>query len=514
MRRGRGVGAAGLAAALLLTGCSGADDVRPRADGGRATTSSGAPPTSSAPATAGPLAGFYDQRLDWQDCRGGFECARLEVPLDYAAPSGETIEVAVVRLPADDPRGSLLLNPGGPGASGIGYARAAGSVVSGAVRERYDIVGFDPRGVGRSAPVDCLDHSQLDRFLAIDGSPDSAQEEQALLQEWSKLGAGCYRNAPGVTAHMSTQDAARDMDVLRAALGDRSLNYLGKSYGTYLGATYAELFPRRVGRVVLDGMLDPAVTGQELVAGQAAGFQLAFRAFLADCVRRSSCPLSGGVAAAEQQVGRLLDQVDARPLRGDGGRRVTQALAVLGIAAALYDEASWSLLRQALGEALRGNGYTLLALADFYSDRGPTGRYTTNAVEALYAVNCLDRPEATELEAYRAHAAEVSESSPVFGEFIAWGSLPCATWPVPPQGTPHPIAADGARPILVVGTTRDPATPYSWARSFARQLESGRLLTFVGDGHTAYRRGNACIDEAVDAYLLDGRLPERGQRCE
>jgi pimeloyl-ACP methyl ester carboxylesterase len=510
MRRLRG-GAIALAVALAVSGCSGSADVRPDADRPSETTRSASP--TRAP-TTGPLASFYDQNLRWRDCSGGFECARLEVPLDYARPAGQTISIAVVRLPADDPRGSLLLNPGGPGASGIDYARAADIVVSREVRQRYDIVGFDPRGVGRSAPVSCLSGAELDEFLAIDGSPDTAEEEQALLRDWSALGAGCVERRPRVTAHMGTRDAARDMDILRAALGDRRLNYLGKSYGTYLGATYAELFPRRVGRVVLDGMLDPAATGQEVVAGQAAGFQLAFRAFLADCVQRSSCPLTGDVDAAERQVGRLLAEVDAQPLRGERGRPVTQALAVLGIAAALYDEGSWSLLRQALGEALRGNGYTLLGLADFYSDRGPRGRYTTNAVEALYAVNCLDRPESTELDAYRETAAELSRSSPVFGSFIAWGSLPCATWPVPPQGEPHAIAATGAKPILVVGTTRDPATPYAWARSFARQLDSGRLLTFVGDGHTAYRRGSSCVDEAVDAYLLEGRLPQAGTRCE
>jgi pimeloyl-ACP methyl ester carboxylesterase len=501
-----------VAAAVAVAGCSGTDGVRRGADETGRTEATTTAPAARAPST-GPLARYYDQRLHWSDCRGGFECARLEVPLDYDEPAGRTIEIAVVRLPADDSRGSLVLNPGGPGASGIDYARAADVVVSKAVRERYDIVGFDPRGVGRSAPVTCLTDAQLDDFLAIDGSPDTPAEEQALLAEWSGLGTGCMARRPALTEHMGTRDVARDLDVLRAALGDRRLTYLGKSYGTYIGATYAELFPGRVGRVVLDGQLDPAASGKEVAAGQAAGFQLAFRAFLADCVRRSSCPLTGGVAAAEAQVGRLLDEVDAKPLRGEPGRAVTQALAVLGIAAALYDEGSWSLLRQALGEAQRGNGYTLLALADFYSDRGPRGRYTTNAVEALYAVNCLDRPESTDLADFRAAAAEASASSPVFGAFIAWGGLPCATWPVPPQGTPQPVAAAGADPILVVGTTRDPATPYEWATSFARQLESGRLLTFVGDGHTAYRRGSACIDDAVDRYLLEGRLPARGTRC-
>lgn len=496
---------------LVVAGCAVGDDVRqdPPAAG---TTSAAA---SQPPARPAPLADFYGQQLRWQGCRDGFECSWLEVPLDYGAPDGRTIELAVVRLPVrdDDPRGSLVLNPGGPGASGVDYARAAEVVVSADVRERYDVVGFDPRGVRRSTPVDCLTDSQLDSFLAADGSPDSAAEEAQLDQDSRAFGLGCARRRPALTEHMGTRDVARDLDVLRSALGDRRLNYLGKSYGTYIGLTYAELFPHRVGRLVLDGQLDPASSSAEVAAGQAAGFQRAFRAFLADCVDRSSCPMAGSVDEAESQVGRLLDDIDARPLRGEPGRPVTQALTVLGVAAALYDEGSWELLRRAFAEATRGQGATFLALADFYSDRGPDGRYTTNSIEALYAVNCLDRPEETDLAAFRAAAVEMTRTSPVFGAFLAWGSLPCATWPFPPQGSPHPIAATGARPILVVGTTRDPATPYEWARSVTRELDAGRLLTFVGDGHTAYRRGSSCIDRAVDGYLLDGRLPAGGTRC-
>ena len=509
--RGAGGGLVTMAVAVAgaVAGCSATDDVRRRADPGR--TSSG----TAAGATATPLTQYYDQRLRWRDCHNGFECTRLEVPLDYAKPAGETIRIAVVRLRADsdDPRGSLIINPGGPGVSGVDYALAAESVVSEDVRERYDIVGFDPRGVQRSAPVACVSDDQLDVLLALDGSPDDAAEEQSIAQEWRSLGAGCAARRPLLTAHVGTRDAARDLDVLRGALGDRRLTYLGKSYGTYLGTTYAEIFPRRVGRVVLDGQLDPAASGPEIAAGQAAGFQRALRSFLATCLRRSSCPFAGDVAAALGQVSTLLEGVDQRPLRGEPGRPVTQALAVLGVAAALYDEGSWPLLIRALDQAQRGDGATLLALADYYADRASGGRYTTNAIEALYAVNCLDRPESTDLADYRKTAAALADTSPVFGPFIAWGSLPCASWPVPPQGEPHPVTAAGARPILVVGTTRDPATPYSWAVSVAKQLESGRLLTYVGDGHTAYRRGSRCIDRFVDRYYLDGTLPPTGTRC-
>lgn len=499
------------AVSLLAAGCAGGDGVRqePR-DAGAPTLAS---PVASS--KAGPLASFYGQRLRWSGCRGGFECARLEVPLDYRAPRQKTIKIAVVRLRSrdGDRHGSLVLNPGGPGASGIDYARAAQIVVSGAVRDRYDIVGFDPRGVRRSAPVDCLTDSQLDSFLTVDGSPDSPAEEDVLSRESRALGSGCAQRRPALARHIGTRDVARDLDVLRAALGDRRLNYLGKSYGTYLGLTYAELFPRRVGRLVLDGPLDPSSTSIEVSEGQAGGFQRAFEAFLADCVKRSSCPFSGSVDEAEKQAGALLQQVDAQPLRGENSRPVTQALAVIGVAAALYDEGSWGVLRQAFAQAQGGNGATFLALADYYSDRGPDGRYTTNSVEALYAVNCLDRPEESDLAAFRAAALDMERISPVFGAFLAWGGLPCATWPYPAQGRPHPIAAKGAAPILIVGTTRDPATPYEWAVAAESQLAAGRLLTFEGDGHTAYRRGSSCIDRSVDRYLVDGKLPAEGARC-
>jgi pimeloyl-ACP methyl ester carboxylesterase len=503
--------------AAVLAGCTGDDDVRP--EGTRSSSSSAAAPTdATAPepaARTGPLARFYEQRLRWTACHGGFRCAPLEVPLDYGDPAGPAIELAVVRLPrsGDGPRRSLVLNPGGPGGSGVDYALAADSVVSGDVRRRYDVVGFDPRGVQRSAPVSCLSDAALDVFVSIDGSPDTADEEQALQQEWSGLGAGCIDRMPAVSAHVSTVEAVRDLDVLRAALGDRRLTYLGKSYGTYLGTTYAERFPNRVGRLVLDGQVDPAASAADIADGQVTGFQRALDAFLRNCVQRSGCPLDGDAAAAGEQLGRLVDRTDAQPLRGEDRREVTQALVIYGIAAALYDEGTWPLLRQGIAEMRRGSGATLLSLADFYSDRGPDGHYTTNGLEAFYAISCLDRAETRSLEEQRAQARELDARSPVFGSFIAWGNLPCLGWPVPSTTEPAPASAAGARPILVVGTTRDPATPYEWSRTVAGTLERGRLLTYVGDGHTAYRRGNGCIDEAVDRYLLEGALPAEGTRC-
>jgi pimeloyl-ACP methyl ester carboxylesterase len=504
----------------VLTGCFAGD--QPQADG---DGTSSPPPSPSGSRTAGgsdrsarsDLDRFYDQEPDWRDCRQRFECATVEVPLDYADPGGEVIELAVNRLPAseqDDRIGSLLLNPGGPGSSGLDYARSADRVVSADLRRRFDVVGFDPRGVGESSPIDCLTDEQTDTLVAADGSPDSPAEVTRLADLSRQLGQRCAQRSPDLVEHVGTRDAARDLDVLRAVLGDERLSYLGKSYGTYLGATYAGLFPDRVGVMVLDGALDPSTTSTEIAQEQAVGFEQALAAFVSDCLGLADCPLSGDLERGLTQVDRLLARIDREPLTGQDGRPVTEGLAVLGLAAALYDEGSgWPVLRLALTQARRGDGQTLLALADFYLDRRPDGTYATNSNEAIYAVNCLDRPAGGGVEEAQDDADLFARAAPRFGRYLAWSGLPCATWPAPPQGDPERIEAAGAAPILVVGTTRDPATPYQWAESLARQLESGRLLTFDGDGHTAYRRGSDCIDAAVDRYLLGGGLPAEGTTC-
>ena len=497
--------------AVLVVGCSSSGGAaKPRS----APSASSGGPSGSSSAPEPRLARFYEQQLDWHDCSGGFECARLTVPVDYTEPARATMRVAVNRLPSSgEHRGSLVVNPGGPGVSGLHYARSAKTAVSRAVREHHDVVGFDPRGVGASRPIDCLTDRQLDAFNAQDGTPDSPAEEEGLLEQGRLMGDGCQRDDPALVGHMGTRDVARDLDVLRAVLGDDRLSYLGKSYGTYLGAIYADLFPARVGRLVLDGPLDPSSSDLDNARAQAVGFQRALDAFLDDCLRRSSCPFQGSRASAERRLQAMLDATDARPLKGTGSRPVTQALATYGVAVALYDKGYWPFLREALSQALEGDGRSLLLLSDLYNDRGPGGRYTTNTGEAIYAVNCLDRPESGDFAAFRAQAAEVGAVSPIFGGYIVWANLTCTTWPVPAEGEPEPVHAAGAAPILVVGTTRDPATPYESAQALAEQLDSGHLLTYDGDGHTAYRLGSRCVDTAVDAYLLDGTVPADGARC-
>ena len=494
--------------AVVAVGCT---SDRPTAS--EPTNTQAAPP-EDVPAELRP---FYEQQPRWSDCGGDFECANVKVPLDYAKPGDRTIELAVIRLPADseDKRlGSLLINPGGPGASGVEYARSARAVLSDDLLEHYDVIGFDPRGVSESAPVKCVTDQQLDEFIAIDGSPNTPAEVDALDSESRKFADGCESRSRELLPYVSTVDAARDMDVIRAVVGDQRMTYLGKSYGTFLGATYAGLFPQRVGRMVLDGAIDPRVSGEEMSLAQAEGFEQALAAFMADCVQQSDCPVGPTVEEGMADVTALLNAVDQQPLPTDSGREVTQSLAILGIATALYDRANgWPVLRQALTAAQNRDGSILLFLADLYADRDQSGQYTSNSMEAIYAVNCLDRPDDNGPAQIQRNEAEFKAASPHFGDYLAWSNLPCRYWPVSAGDGPKAITADGAAPILVVGTTRDPATPYKWAVGLAEQLKSGVLLTYDGDGHTAYFQGDECVDEIVDAYLIDGEVPQDGVKC-
>ncbi len=503
--------------ALLMVGCSGGQQASRSA--GKA--SPGSAPGSSSAAAGSPTtaAGYYRQRLTWQSCSGGFQCARLLVPVTYRRPAGGRFSLPVIRLRAANQAqriGSLVLNPGGPGGSGVQYARQARRVLSAAVLARFDVVGFDPRGVGGSRPaIRCMTGPQLDRYFQTDDTPDNAAEMAGVISASKFFARACDGRAGPLLPYVGTANAARDMDVLRSALGDDRLSYLGKSYGTYLGAYYAELFPHRVRALVLDGALDPASSaiGQNIV--QANGFQVALRSFAADCVRRPDCPLgTGGTASAGlAKIAGLLSRSDRTPLANDlgDGRPANQSLITEGIAAALYSKAYWAPLRRALQDAFAGDGTPLIEFADALTERSSDGRYT-NLAESNMAINCVDRAWPRSLSAWRSAAAVAARDAPDFGAPIMWGSLPCAYWPV--HGAPTPrIRAAGAPPILVVGTTRDPATPYRWARALSRDLSSGVLLGWNGDGHTAYRMGSSCVDSTVDRYLIDGAAPKNGAIC-
>ncbi|MFF2044466.1 alpha/beta hydrolase [Kitasatospora sp. NPDC058170] len=471
------------------------------------------------------LAPYYGQRLAWQPCDDGFECTAFKVPLDYDHPADGELTLAAARAPAaaagsgpasaaGERLGSLLLNPGGPGGSAIEYLEAAAGTYDAGVRARYDLVGVDPRGVGRSSPVTCLSGERMDAYTAADITPDDQAEVDALVAADREFAEGCRQRAGAVLGHLGTVEAARDMDVLRALLGDERLNYVGKSYGTFLGATYAGLFPGRAGRLVLDGAMDPSLDALSGNRTQAGGFETAWAAFAKDCAKREDCPLGRTEQEAGERLAALFLTIDAQPLpTTDAGRRLTESQATTGVIQAMYADFLWPRLRAALADARAGDGTGLLKLSDSYYERGSDGSYP-NLMFANMAVNCLDLPAPfTGPEAVGQAVPDFERTSPRFGRDMAWMALTCTYWPVRATGAAHTVRAAGAAPIVVIGTTRDPATPYAWAQSLAGQLESGRLLTYDGDGHTAYGRHNACVDGAVNRYLLAGEAPEQGKRC-
>jgi pimeloyl-ACP methyl ester carboxylesterase len=506
--------AAGLAVALTVSGCV----LIPNQSSAAKTPSPAQKKAAQVPPSGGPdLTRFYKQDLAWADC-GANQCARLTVPIDYAKPDGDTVKLFVLKVPAKDPSqriGSLLVNPGGPGGSGAQYASAADLIVTPPVRAAYDIVGFDPRGVGSSSPITCLNDRELDSFLGSDPTPDDKSEEQHLADVAKSFADACKANGGPLLAHVSTIEAAKDMDVLRAALGEPKLDYLGQSYGTFLGATYADLFPTKVGRFVLDGVVDPDLTWSQANEGQAVGFETATRAYVKDCVRRGGCPLGNSLDSGMQKLRDFLKSLDSQPLPLSDRyvKQLTEGWGSIGVAEAMYSPKFWSQLTNALRDAFAGNGGPLMTLADQYAYRSPQGVYVANIMQVMYAVNCLDRSDSKNLAHYESDAQLMSAKAPTWGPFLAWGSIPCGFWPVPANSAPKKIRAAGSGPIVVVGTTRDPATPYKGAQALAADLENGHLITFNGDGHTAYTRSNSCVDDAVDAYLLRGTVPRPGLRC-
>ena len=513
-------------AALLacggLTACQGETDIK------------ASPATASASATvpAG-LESFYSQKVSWHACakKGmaeatsgqdtGFTCAKVKVPLDYDNPGGQTIEIAVKKRAAGgDSIGSLFVNPGGPGGSGIDLVDEAGSYFSKKLTSSYDVVGFDPRGVGASTAVDCLTDAELDAERA--GANDPATPSASATEERAqKMGEACTSktSTQGLLDHIDTISVARDLDILRAVDGQQALTYLGYSYGTYLGATYAELFPANTGRLVLDGAVDPSLNAEELALGQAKGFEASLRAYVESCQSsKLGCPLSGDVDSGVSQVREFLESTKTAPVpTSDSKRPLTYDLAVYGVLGSMYQTQAWPSLTlglsQAMGKEGKPDGSALLKLADLVSSRESDGTYSNNGAEALMAVNCLDYPVQGDNASWEKNAKAIKETSPTFGSQLLYPDAYCQGWGHTSSRKREKITASGAAPILVVGTTGDPATPYAWSEALADQLESGQLMTWEGDGHTAYGRSNDCVKKAVDTYLLNGTMPDKGLTC-
>ncbi|MGV9416225.1 alpha/beta hydrolase [Streptomyces sp. NPDC003674] len=509
---------AGVAAALLVAGCGGSGPGGSD-DEGRAAGPAGRDGTAGAPAAspADPPASLTSQRLGWHRCGatggsaapgGEWRCATLRVPLDWSRPGGPTIGLALIRARAtgNDRIGSLLFDFGGPGGSGVETMPYYGATVS-TLRERYDLVSFDPRGVGASEGVRCRSDRDIEAAEGVDATPDSPAEERAYFQDAADFAKGCQKAAGRLLAHVSTTDTARDMDLLRQVLGDRTMHYFGISYGTELGGVYAHLFPRRVGRMILDAVVDPTADTVGHAKNQARGFQRA----LEDYLRSTGQDPREGT----RRIAALLKRLDARPLPTASGRRLTQTLALTGIILPLYSEAGWPRLTGALKSAEQGDGSKLLALADQYNERDSAGRYGTRG-HSQRAISCLDDAQRPTLARTKSSLPEFERISPVFGDYLGWDTAGwCHDWPVAGQYDTPRVSAPGAAPILLVGNTGDPATPYEGARRMADELGRGVgvEVTWKGEGHGAYGNGSDCVDSTVDAYLLNGTVPEDGKVC-
>ncbi|MGV9450536.1 alpha/beta hydrolase [Streptomyces sp. NPDC003635] len=504
------------ATALLVTGCSSGDDEGGDGKGGEKSGSK-SPSAASSDAAAPLPAHLTSQKLDWDECEatedsaapgGDWQCATLEVPLDWARPEGETLGIALIRAEAtgDDRIGSLLFNFGGPGGSGVSMMPYYASTAS-ALRERYDLVSFDPRGVAASEGVRCRSDKEIQAAEAVDATPDTAAEETAYLKDAAAFGKGCEKAAGPLLAHVSTTDTARDMDLMRQVLGDDKLHYFGISYGTELGGVYAHLFPEKVGRLVLDAVVDPSADTVAHAKNQARGFQRALNNYLKST---GQDPQEG-----TRKIADLLKRIDADPLPTSSERELTQTLAVTGIVLPLYSESSWPTLTSALEAAESGDGSELLTLADGYNERDASGRYGTTT-HSQRVISCLDAKQRPTAEETKKLLPEFEKISPVFGTFLGWDTAGwCHDWPVPGQHDTAEVSAPGAEPVLVVGNTGDPATPYEGARKMADELgeDVGVVLTWKGEGHGAYGSGSDCVDSTVDDYLLSGTVPKDGKVC-
>lgn len=502
VRRMRRTGAVALTlAGLLLAGCS---------------SSTRQPLDVST--IAADLQPYYGQEVDWSSCDNGFQCSKVMVPLDWSNRYGQTIELALIRHQATGTsEGSLLVNPGGPGASGVDFVRdSLDSAVSSDLQQHYDIVGFDPRGVGQSSSVSCYDAAGMDSYLydITPGTRGSASWIQAATTASQSFADACKKHTGSLLEFVDTQSAARDLDVLRSLLGDTKLNYLGYSYGTYLGATYAELYPQNVGRMVLDGALDPAASNADVNIAQAKGFESALRAYLANCLAGSGCPFAGQtVDQAMASIRALLDKVEAHPMTASDGRKLGANTLLTAIIYPLYSSSNWKYLSTMLTSVQHGSADQAFQFADGYNGRKSDGSYTDNSTEAFTAINCLDYSYDASTGAMAAQRAALEAAAPTIGTYFAYGDIGCAVWPYKSTVTRGPIAADGSSTIVVVGTTNDPATPYQWAVNLSKELSNATLVTYKGEGHTAYNKSNSCVNNAVDAYFISGIVPTAGLTC-
>lgn len=467
------------------------------------------------------------QPVQWGQCRfsgdaqvqlpRSTQCGKIEVPVDYAKPQDGTAELAMIKFPATGQKiGSLVINPGGPGESGVEAAVGLVDILPPEIRQRFDLIGFDPRGVGSSTPaLWCNSDKDNDDSRAdpqVDYTPAGVAHIENLTKEFiarcvDKMGKEFLQN-------IGTANVVKDLDAIREALGDDKLTYLGYSYGTRIGSAYAEAYPDKVRAMILDGAVDPNADPIEADIRQATAFQTAFDNYAADCAKDPACPLGTDPAKAVAVYRGMVDPLVDKPAPTADPRGLSYGDAIIGTIMALYSPNLWHLLTQGLTQLKGGRGDALLVLADMYMRRDAEGRYT-NATDARVAVNCVDKPAITDRSKVIAEDRRLREVAPFmsYGQFTGDAPLStCAFWPVPPTSEPHAISAAGLPPTLVVSTTHDPATPYQAGVDLAKQLGGG-LLTYDGTQHTVVFQGKTCVDSYASAYLLDGTVPPAGAEC-
>jgi pimeloyl-ACP methyl ester carboxylesterase len=489
----------------------------------RPSTTATTTATTTTTTTWPPLPAF-DAHVTWNDCGDAFQCATLDVPVDWQHPSAQRVGLALIRRPALDPAqrvGSLVVNYGGPGESGVSYLQRTWSRLPEMVRTRFDVVSFDPRGTGASRPIDCVDDSFLDFSAGIAPVPSTAAQLAVVHDYNAQFAAGCKQRMGAYAGQIGTRNVARDLEAIRIALGEERLDYLGYSYGSIVGATYAQMYPKAVGRMVLDGPPDYWISTRDYAYRQAQGFMRALDEFLGWC-EQTHCSLATS-GAPRDVFAQLLARVDEEPLPATYSAngvtregRLTPGLLENAVLSMLYDRSrGWPLLADALSEAVaEGQAPSLLQLADQYQGRAPDGHWDP-LVEANAVIACVDRPtrrapaEAVEL----ADVATFQAQLPPWGG--GWATASCVGMPKPASGDRlGPVRVEGSAPVLVVGTTGDPATPYAGAEAMGRRIAGSELLTFDSTEHTAFGRGiSTCIDDAVVTYLLDGTLPSPGTHC-
>ena len=487
----------------------------PRSSEGAPDSSKGAP--GSREGVPRGLERFYKQKLTWSECKGkdraGMQCANVKVPLDYKKPGGRAITVAMLKVPAKGgkPMGTLFLNPGGPGSSGTGFASAASRIFSLEIRDKYDVVGFDPRGVGESAAVECVDDATLEKYVDADYDVSTVAGRRAQKAQAKKIAEGCMKHSGRLLRHVGTESAARDMDVMRSLVGDKKLNYFGFSYGTSLGGMYADLFPKKVGRMVLDSAVDTGMRDSRRAYEQVLGFEHAFKRYAQYCVNTGACPLGSTVDAARKKMRALFDQAFKKPFpTSNPNRKLTRSLLTSEVRQHLYSDASWPDLDEKLRKLVKENDGS--AFVESGSDSGPTA--SGNGAEALIAINCADYVLDPQSE-YAKYSERLKREAPVFGAegVDTKDRYICAGLRHHPKKNPGRYVAKGSAPIAVIGVRHDPATLYSWTQTFAGALDNSVLLTWEGEGHVAYTRAGSCIKAPVDKYLLTGEVPKDGLVC-